>query len=323
MKGILKNDLGKIQELILKRDSFIISGHVNPDGDCIGACFSLGLSLKKMGKHPIIVLDDYGDKYDIIPGKELLYKGDISQIEKADVFIAVDCGIAERLGKAKTLIEKADVTVCIDHHISPKLFAAYNYIDEHASSSCALVFDVLNAVILIDKEIATALYAGIIYDTGGFRHSCTGAETHIVASKLIDIGIPFAGIYNSILRERSLAAAKMLSVAINRIQIKNDILHTYVTSDDLLAQGAQTKDLDEIVDYLNGIEGTEITLFVYERASGLSKASIRSKSIHICSVATELGGGGHDLAAGCDVNKPATETMEIVYNKLLELKNNG
>ncbi len=311
------NDVMQIHKLINEYETFAIAGHVNPDGDCIGACMAFALTLKKMLKNPIVLLEEYSEKFDIIPGRELIFKGNIDELN-VDVLICLDCASIERLGNVRGLLERTKETVCIDHHLMQRYFAKYNCINPKAPSTCTMVFDLISYIVPIDEHIATALYAGLVYDTGGFRNASTSAEAHIIASKLINLDIPFTKIYDAMLRHRTLSAAKMLTVAINRIQFNEQtgVYYSYTTTDDLKEQNASHKDLGEIVSYILAIDNAEVSVFAYEKEQGKVKVSMRSKEFNVHNVALKFGGGGHKLASGCDFEGSVSDALEKVLAEI-------
>jgi len=309
-------------ELIAKignSSNIVIAGHEFPDGDSIGSCLALALALNKMGKKVWVMLGDRGDKYDIIPGQQFIYEGDISLLEP-DLFICVDCASEERLGEASDLFRKSSQTICIDHHETggDDPFADISYISTKASATCELIFHVLNEMGLINKDVASAIYAGIVYDTGGFLHKSTTPECLNVTAELLKQNIPFSDIYNSILKERSLRSAKMLALALSRLKLDDGIAYSYVTYDDLVKEGADMPDLDQISNELSLTTGATVSIFVYEKKSGISKASFRSKNIDVREIAKSFGGGGHKGAAGSDISAPAQEALPLAINKVCE-----
>ena len=277
-----------------------IAGHVNPDGDAVGACLAMAMALDKMGKTPIVCIEDYHEKLNIIPGCEFLYKGDLDRIE-ADLLVALDCADARRLGVAQPLLNRLPESICIDHHDGHEGFGTINDVDAAASSTSEMLFGFLDHLGIVDARIASALYAGIVYDTGGFRHAATSPWTHVVVSKCLAWRIPAVEIYDAIMRTRSLAEAKVLGVALKHLYIEGQypIAVVYVTETDLARTGASAQDMDGVVEYALSIRGVEAAVFVYPLTAGHVKVSLRAKQMDVGQVARRFGGGGHKLAAGC------------------------
>jgi phosphoesterase RecJ-like protein len=310
----------EIIDIINNHQRFILAGHVGPDGDSIGSCMGFALALAKMGKEPIVVLDDFPEKFNIIPGGHFIWKENLNKLE-AEVFFALDCADMERLGPAKPLFKKTRITICIDHHETNKGFALHNLIDVHASSTSEIIFNLISPLVEIDKDIASAIYAGMVTDTGGFRYSATGKNTLDNAARMLDLGIPFTEIYSELMNKQSFIAAKALGVAIENMQQAMDgrIVYSYATREELAKVGAKPSDLDRTAEYLMNTRGAEVALFVYEKESPPEvKVSVRSLNLHIGLFAARWGGGGHQLAAGCTVKKPVAEILPELLAALEE-----
>ena len=332
----------RIVELLKTRDKFVIAGHIGPDGDAIGSCLGLAMAFGKLGKEAVVVLETAAAKYRNIPGREYLYHGALEALF-VDVFIAMDCADAERLGAARALFDKAVTTVCIDHHETNPGFAEYNFIDPNASSTAEMVLGIIESLTDIDADIATAIYSGIVGDTGGFRYSSTGRSTMEVAARLMETGIPFTDIYSEMLLMHSFEAAKAFGLALGAAGQAMDgrIVYTCITREMLESVGAESSDMDSVVEYLMNTRGAEVALFLYERhtkakdepqacdansETGVNdvspcamprkiKVSMRSRGLHVGQVAASLGGGGHRMAAGCTV----VGTIEDVLRQVLAL----
>lgn len=314
----MSKELEDIFERISKSNNIAIAGHINPDGDTIGSCMALALCLNKIGKKPIVLLEDYNEKYDVIPGKEFL-RQNLPDDLKVDIFVALDCSDKTRLGKFSELFDKTAVTISIDHHISNKEFAQYNYVLEGASSTSEIIFNMVNMYVPIDSDIATAIYAGIICDTGGFRHKSTNSNTHIVVSKLLNCGIPFTHICNELMFARSIEESRSFKTALENLVCLEDygISYSYISQEDMERIGVSVKDFDGIVEYLINIRGTKVAFFAYPKAENEVKISFRSKDINVCEMAEKFNGGGHELAAGCNVlNTPILEVIDMVLNEV-------
>ncbi len=302
---------------INKANTIAVAGHISPDGDAIGACFAMALMLNDMGKKPYILLEEFNPKFNMLPGCDFVYKGDYSAL-KPDLFISIDSATPERLGEALKVMERTAVTVCIDHHISTQTNATFKYLDENASSSSQLVFKIINQNIAIDKDIATALYTGIVFDTGGFRHSSTTQETMEIVGKLISLNIPFSRVYNEVMLKKSFTEAKILAKALETLEIDSQAPFSkmFITSVDMQAVGANKNDLDGIVEQGLNIHGSKASVFIYQTAENEVKISLRSSSANICEVAQKFGGGGHKLAAGCNFSGSIGEAFEAVLPHL-------
>lgn len=294
-----------------------IAGHIAPDGDAISASLSLAMTLKKMGKKPVILLENYVDTYNYLKGHDMVFKGDYDTLN-IDLFISVDCGDIERLGKAKSIFENTKNTVNIDHHISNNNFGKLNIVNPKASSTSEIIFEIVNHIGIIDLDIATALYTGIVFDTSGFKHKSTSKRTHQIASELIEIGVDNSMIHTQLLYTHTLANSRLLAKTIQNIYIENDIVISTLTRNEIVEEcKASYEDLEGISGYLLDIKGINIVVFLYEKRDGSIKAGFRSKDIDVNKIASSFGGGGHILASGATITDMTLEqAKEIILEKI-------
>ena len=300
-------------------DKVYISAHTNPDGDAIGSCVALALALVKLGKKPIILLDSYNDKYNILSGNEYIYNADDYMAEdiNIDVFFALDCGEINRLGSSKKLYDKAKIRYNIDHHISNNMFGDVNIVNSKASSTCEVVYEVISKIVDIDLDIATALYLGILTDTGGFRHNCTSKRTHEIAGNLVEMGVDTSLIHSKILLEYTLMELKVLGIVLSKMILDNGIIYTSLTKEEMSSIGATYNDIGHVVGFLINVKGAKVAFFASERDDSVIKLSFRSTTIDVNEVASIYGGGGHVLAAG---GSKSGDIINISNEVLFELK---
>ncbi len=309
-----------ILRLIDDSDEIAVCAHTTPDGDAVAASLTVGMCLKKMGKKAYIFLEEYNKRFDVIPGKELIYKGSPEDIT-VDTVIVLDCGRAERVGAGcETLLKRAKRVINIDHHVDNTRFGDWNFIDSAASSTSQLVFEIFNFLVPVDKDIASAVYGGIVFDTGGFRHGITTAETYRLAASLLEFKIGFNNIYNEILYRRSEEEAKIFGRAISNMKIvkPQGIAYTALTSADMEECGATVADLEGIAEFLINIKGTKVAILISQRGNEQVKASLRSRTILVNKVCGRFGGGGHKSAAGCTINATMEKAVEQIINEVIK-----
>jgi phosphoesterase RecJ-like protein len=305
----------RIVNLIRENDNFVLAGHTGPDGDAIGSCFALAFALKNFGKNVQVVLEPFARKYNIIPGKEFLFSGNLETLQP-DVFIALDCADPERLGASRVLFERSKITACIDHHETNIGFADYNFIEPTASSTSEMTLWIIERFTETTNEIAAAVYAGMVSDTGGFRYNATAKSTMVKAARLME-QIPFTQIYDELMHKHRFAAIKAMGfVAKNCARTRNKrIVYSHITREELCAADAESADLEGAVEYLVGTRNALAAILIYEKKADTVKVSLRSQGPNMARVAASLGGGGHSLAAGATVSG----TIEDVMKKTLAL----
>lgn len=309
------NTKQEILEKIAQAKIIHIAGHTNPDGDAIGACLAMGAALEQAGKEVCVLLETYAPKYDLIPNGHLVKEAKTA----ADLFLALDCGDEGRLGTAAEWFKKADFTINIDHHGSNTRYGQMNYVEGDASSTCEIVYGFLQGNYAVDEKIASALYAGLIYDTGGFRHSSTSPKTMRIAGDLMEKGIPFTEIYNRFFDSRSFSELKIMGQALENAEIYfgGKVICATITSEEIRKCNGTNKELDTIINYLKGVQGVEVACFLYEKTQTEVKASFRgADGKDVCRLAQQFGGGGHVKAAGCTIEAPIEKAKEMVLTEI-------
>ena len=297
--------------------NIVIAGHTSPDGDAISAALALAMTLKKMDKKPIVLLEKTGDVFSYIKGYEEIYTQDYNNIKDVDLFISVDCGDIERLGEAKKVFEKAKYTVNIDHHVSNNNFGDLNIVNIKSSSTSEIIFEISNHIGAIDLDIATAIYTGIVFDSGGFKFNCTTKRTHQIAGELVEIGVDTHTIHSIILSLHTIENSRLLAKAIENIYIENDIAVSTLSKEEIEKCNATSKDTGNIVQYLLDTKNINVSVFIYEKEDNILKVSFRSKTIDVNKIANTFGGGGHILASGATItNMKLEQAKEDILQKI-------
>lgn len=294
----------RIIDEVKNAKSIAISGHVRPDGDCVGSVMGLYLYLKK--ELPQTQIDIYLEKpaavFDCVSHIEDI-KSDFSTDMVYDVYFALDCN-DERLGEAQPIYQRAVKRINIDHHISNKGCGDINVIEPQRSSTSELIYELLNPE-LLDVEIAKAIYIGIIHDTGVFRYSNTSPRTLQVAAELIRFGFDFPEMIEKTFYEKTYVQTQIMGRAVlESVRFMHDKCIVSMVSRRMMDfYQVNSKDLDGIVNQLLVVSGVECAIFMYETGTLEYKVSMRSKGkVDVAAVAMKFGGGGHVRAAGCTMN---------------------
>ncbi len=306
-------------------EKIYIAGHINPDGDAVGSVLALALYFVRLGKKPCVLLENIPERFKFFYGTQLWYNGDYDDIAP-DIFFAVDCGDKKRLGKAGEIFDRSKMTYCIDHHATNTGFADIDIINAKASSASEIVYELLKENGFDaekDIEIAADIYAGIVFDTGGFRHNCTGRRTHEIAGALVEGGVDTSTIHSRVLFEHTLPQAKLFGAALNNMKHKDGVSYTSLTTKEIEGCGCTSEDLDGIVDFLLNLDVSDCAVLVTQRSENTAKASVRSKQFPIADIIVALGGGGHKLAAGVTCEGSADAVADMIVKKIIEGKNNG
>ena len=306
----------QIQNLIHGANDIVISGHINGDADSIGSSFAMAFAISKLGKTPKVIIEGYGEKYRVLPGFEFLYEGALVDLNP-ELFIALDCGEAFRLGDALPVFERSQKNILIDHHINEG-FAQLNYVDETASSTCEMVYGVLANWVAIDTQIAMCLYSGILTDTGGFRFPSTTPVTLEVVSQLLKHDFDFTGIYEKLMYEQSLEQFTGWRSIINDFKVVPEVKLIYTTAnlEKMNELNLSKYDLEGLIVMLNRVKEMDLAIFAYETEKGKSKVSFRSKYQDVNALARVFGGGGHMRASGAIMDQDPQTAVGLIIEEL-------
>jgi len=307
--------LSQLVEKTKKYNHIYLSGHISPDGDCIGATIAMVQLLENAGVSAKVLLMEQPDMYDYLPMKKYVQ----SEVpEDADLLIALDASDIERLGDFSKLVGHVEL-VNIDHHISNTEYGQVNYVDAEASSTCEMVYQMIDRPEWMNKSIAEALYTGIVYDTGAFKHSNTKPSTHIAVAELIKYGIDFTWIVSRIFYEKPFKAYKAQSLAYDRLRLElnGKVAISWLDYEDFNNLGIVKDHTESIVQFMNDIQGIEAAVFFYAVDAATFKVSLRSKGdIDVCKVASAFGGGGHIKASGASFAGTIEACIEAVLSEL-------
>ncbi len=283
-----------------------ISGHIRPDGDCIGSCLALYQYLKKCLSSDVevtVYLEKPAPIFDKMAGFEYIVN-DYPDVESMDVFFVLDCNL-ERLGDGAKYFDIAKKRINIDHHISNTGCGNINYVIPTIGSTSEIIYDLIVAESgeeILDKDLAEAIYTGIIHDTGVFQYSNTTPKTMEIGAKLINYGFDFPKLIEETFYQRTYKQTQILGRALmESIRFMDgQCIASCVDQKMMDFYGVTTHDFDGIVNHLRNIKGVHCAIFMYECGTLEYKISMRSdEKVNVAQVASYFGGGGHVRAAGC------------------------
>lgn len=300
--------------------SIAVSGHVRPDGDCVGSVMGLYLYLQK--ELPEAQIDVYLDK----PADIFNCISQITDIKSQfntdwvyDVFVVLDT-VPDRLGDAEHIYERARKKINIDHHISNTGYGDVSVVEPERSSTAELLYELLDPE-AVDTEIAKALYIGIIHDTGVLRYSNTSPRTLQIAAELVKTGFDFSQIIEETFFEKTYLQTQIMGRAVlESMRIMDDRCIVSVVSRRMMEfYQVTSKDLDGIVNQLQSVKGVDCAIFMYETGTLEYKVSMRSNGkVDVAAVATKFGGGGHVRAAGCTMNGTYRDNINNLCQEIAE-----
>lgn len=313
-----------ISDWILDSDRTIaVAGHVRPDGDCVGSTSAAYRYLVKLypDRDIFLFLEPFEESL-LFLTEGLPVRTDSGEGLEPDLCIALDVSSEDRIGAGKDAYFHAGRRIVIDHHETNPGLGEIHVIEPETSSASEVLYGLLDRT-LIDRDIATALYTGIVHDTGVFQYDCTGPETLRAAAELISRGVPFPRIIEESVELRSYRIQKLTADVIlnSRLYPEEKLLVSCCPASLRAQYGAEVKELGSVVTSMNRVREAEVTLFMYESAPGVLKGSLRSRSdVNVAEIAAVFGGGGHRKAAGFSTEEPFDATVERIRAILREKK---
>lgn len=290
-----------------------VMGHLHPDGDCTGSCLGVYNYLEEHYPDTAVTvyLEAPSYKFQYLKNFDKIcsiYEADLAY----DLCICLDSSDTERLGGFVKYFVNAKASLCIDHHITNTGFAMENLIVTNASSTCEVLYGLLNAK-KISKEVAECIYTGIIHDTGVFKYSNTSPKTMKIAGELIATGIDFSSIIDDSFYRKTYVQNQILGRALleSMTILDRRCIFSVARLKDLAFYGATNQDLDGIIEQLRITEGVDCAIFMYEIGNHEYKVSLRSNNdfLDVSEIAGYFGGGGHVRAAGCTMSGSIHDVM--------------
>jgi len=320
------NNFDKISRVIQKNKNFLITSHINLDGDGIGSELALYFILKKLNKKVTILNQDRIPKiYDFLPDSDKVQYWNNNRInpKSIDVGIALDCSSIKRIGRTYEIFKDIKTIINIDHHKSNENFGNLNYLDCSASSVGEIIYELITFlnIDLLDEKISTCLFTAIITDTGSFRYSNVSSKTFGVASHLTRHRIKSHLIANNIYNRSTYPGLKLLGESLLTLEMddSNYVSWLTITRKMLNDTNANDEDIEGIINIATTLNNVEISILFRETKDNKIKVSFRSKgNFDVNKFAGKFKGGGHTNAAGCLCLGKLDEIKEKILSKLFK-----
>jgi bifunctional oligoribonuclease and PAP phosphatase NrnA len=329
-------DIQIFQEFLSSPKRVVILTHFKPDADALGSSLGLALYLKKKG-HLVNVItpSDYPEFLWWMSGNDevLIFQKDKPRkaqdlIAAADAIFCLDFSSLNRIDSLGDMVTASPGRkVLIDHHLEPENFADFVQWDGKAASTAELVYELIRELgddRLIDAGIANNLYAGIMTDTGGFRHSNTGHKQFEIAGELVRLGADPYNVSKLIYDTNSIERLRLMGYVLsNKLQVLPEFRTAYMvlSADELKRFGSQTGDTEGLVNYGLSIKGVRLSVIISDRKENikLSFRSLGNFSVNDFARA-HFEGGGHRNAAGGQTNTTLEQTLEKFLSLLPQYK---
>ncbi|TXK46455.1 bifunctional oligoribonuclease/PAP phosphatase NrnA [Pontibacter qinzhouensis] len=328
------HDIDALKELLKEPKEVMITTHHKPDADALGSSLGLAGYLKKKGHRvTVITPSDYPNFLAWMQGNdEVLVYSDKNDalvrriISESQVIFCLDFSALSRISEMGEYIREAKGTkVLVDHHLEPENFADLDYSNSAAAATAELVYDLIKAMgdgDMIDTQIGECLYAGIMTDTGSFRHPSTSKNVHLIIADLLHIGVNTSNIHRLIYDSSSELRLRFLGYALkDKLVVLREYNTAYfaITAEELKAYDSKTGDTEGLVNFALSIEGIVFAAIIIDRSQAV-KMSFRSVgSFSVNEFARQhFSGGGHRNAAGGISYEPLEATVEK-FESLLPL----
>jgi phosphoesterase RecJ-like protein len=311
---------GKILNFINRHDDFLLSAHINADGDAIAAILALGLLLERLNKKYELVLHDQEPdvRFNYLKNFEKILRYNDRLKINSTCAIILDVPGIKRIGDVQKLLPAKSRIVRIDHHPTEDEFAGLEMVDEGASSTTQLIYEIVElARVEIDQALASAIYTGIVYDTGRFSFSNTTARDMYICGRMIEIGVDPSEINNRIFFENSFDALRTIGKGLASMESHLNGAVNIIYLDYGSMKNNYQGEIDELANYSVAIRGGQVGLFIRESEAGLHKISLRSKGkVDVNQVAKVFNGGGHTRAAGCRIQGSKEDVLKLLLTEI-------
>ena len=335
MAGIDKQSWDKLFTLIQESQCLLLSTHMNGDGDGLGSEIAFYYYLKSLNKEcRIINPTPLPYNYTMIDPDGIVeeYSHSMNKwLSDVDLTIVFDIGDHRRVGKIGKQVYGKCISVSIDHHPARDDHPfKLNLVDPKAPATGYLIWKYLQHIGFANSKlpinIANALYASVVTDTGSFKYQSTTADTHYMAAHLIESGVDGFEIQKDIYEQRRIAQIKLLGEVIQSLQFSasGKIVWIVISQNMIKKVNGSDEDVDGFTEFLRMIQGVEISFMILEKSDGSHRISFRSSGKYtVNDVAKIFNGGGHKFASGASMKNISANDIEKKINSQLVAKIRG
>ena len=315
----------KIIQQLTSSDRVLLASHSNPDGDAIGALLATGLALEKLGCDVVLYNESaIPAVYRFLPSVTCIQK-QLGDLERFDTAVILDCGDLSRVGSMADAFAAIPAVVNIDHHTTNTRFGQYQLVDVNACATAEIVYRLIRAMdVEIDTAMATAIYTGILTDTGSFRFSNTNQAAFSICETMVAAGVKPSQVAQHVYGTYSLGRIKLLNLALDSIEIStNGQLSIMTVTREMLADtGTQPEDADGLINYARRIQDVKIAALIHELENGKDTTDDRKRfhvslrsdgSVDVSRIAMGFGGGGHAGAAGFSLESNLLDLKQTIF----------
>lgn len=313
---IVNENIKSACALIKQRNEILIVSHINPDSDTLSSSLALRAALVKLGKKVDIFCDsEVRGRITSLSGVDVVNK---KTVENYSLAIAVDSSDIGRIGKNSTFfLQRMTATIAIDHHESHKSFTNITILDKAAASTAEIMFDFLVELdsSLIDDNIASLLYTGIVCDSGCFAFSSVSSSTMRVASELLKYNVPKNDIAYNFFRKQDYNTFKLHSEVLADAVFSADkkIAYCIFKKEQFEKYNLTMSSTEGAINKLIDVDEVCVAISITEVSGNCFKCSVRTKDPFSANAICEtFGGGGHKNAAGCQLNVGIFDVLDRI-----------
>ena len=308
-----ESDLDLLRRTAAGGTRFLVSTHVHPDPDAIGSLLAAREILLRLGADPALILhDEVPARCRVLPGADQIVRysaGTMREVFRAAMVL--DAGSLSRIGDVESLIAPDAFIFNLDHHLSNNRFGTVNFVDLESSATAELLYLLCReAGLPLSPSLADNLFAGLLTDTGRFRHTNTSPRVFRIAAELAAAGAGVTRITNSMYFDVPAGDVLSMGAIYSTLELFEDgqISTMFARLDHLV------EDPDNVVDLAVSIRGVQVAALFSETPEGTVRVSLRSRlHVNVAAIAERFGGGGHEKAAGFRTRG----TLESVRERLL------
>jgi phosphoesterase RecJ-like protein len=299
--------------------------HENPDGDALGCVVALGLMARGLGVPSRLYIPGdapFPQEYSFLPLLDEIERGGFPEVDTDTTAYIMDCATGERLDPKG--LECVGACINIDHHQDNRGYGTLNLLDFDATSTTQILHDIFVAGGLsLSRDVATALYVGLVTDSGRFQYSNTTPAAHTTAAALLGAGVDVNLVNRYLFETTPLPKLLLQGRALGHLEIRlgGKLAVAWVDARDFEATGADESHTEGIIDTLRRIEGISVAAFARERRSAegvFQKVSLRSTdgTVNVAEIAHTRGGGGHVRASGATVSGDVGSVMDWIEHEV-------
>ncbi|MBU1108649.1 MAG: bifunctional oligoribonuclease/PAP phosphatase NrnA [Candidatus Riflebacteria bacterium] len=309
-----------ICDQLMNAQNLFCIAHPFSDGDALGSQLALYHFCRSLGKNCICLsFDPLPDQISWLSGSDQC-QNDLPAEMQFDLAFLMETTEARRMGDRISYFPRAKTRVHLDHHVGVVGLGNINLLDEGASSTCEILYNILERTgIKLSLECREALYVGIMTDTGNFRYNNSTPRSHEIIARLIDNDLVVDDIYKKVYEQTNYNRVVMHGIVMARTRrlLNGKIVASWLTLEDFARTGAAEVDADGAIRHLSCITGNEVALLFKEGEDGKIKVSFRSTgNVDVMEISRQFNGGGHRLASGAQLDGSIEEVMDRVISSV-------